>query len=223
MAGDWIKIELVTPDKPEVHQMAEMLKIPVEQVLGGLIRIWIWADQQSQTGNALSVTEKTLDRFSCVTGMSKAMRDVGWITGKDGAITLPNFDRHNGKTAKNRALTNSRVKRKRNADSVTNVTHEALPEKRRKEVQSLAPDGAFERFYQAYPRKRSKGQAEKAWKRCANNNIEQIMAGLQRAITSTEWAKDNGKFIPYPATWLNAKGWLDEAPTPAAALKPFVV
>src|SRR3990167_1661691 len=124
MAGDWIKVELVTPDKPEVHQMAERLKIPAEQVLGGLIRIWIWADQQSQTGNALSVTEKTLDRFSCVTGLAGEMREVGWLNGKEGAFTLPNFDRHNGKTAKNRALTNSRVKRKRNADTVT----ESLPE-----------------------------------------------------------------------------------------------
>ena len=90
-------------------------------------------------------------------------------------------------------------------------------------VNPLAPSGAFEQFWSAYPRKKSKGQAEKAWKAHANGNIEPIMAGLQRAIASTEWAKDNGKFIPYPATWLNAKGWLDEAPTPAAALKPFVV
>ena len=25
-----------------------------------------------------------------------------------------------------------------------------------------------------------------------------------------QWKKDNGKYIPYPSSWLNAKGWEDE-------------
>ena len=25
-----------------------------------------------------------------------------------------------------------------------------------------------------------------------------------------QWKKDNGKFIPYPATWLNQERWTDE-------------
>ena len=113
----------------------------------------------------------------------------------------------------------------RSPNRVANGIPNQIPEPEPEETKSnpLAPPGAFEQFWSAYPRKKSKGQAEKAWKAHANGNIEPIMAGLQRAIASTEWAKDNGKFIPYPATWLNAKGWLDEAPTPAAALKPFVV
>ena len=126
MAGDWIKVECTTPDKPEVHAMAAALGIPPEQVLGGLLRVWIWADQQSVNGNALSVTETVLDRVACVTGLAKAMRESGWLKGQDGRLSLPNFDAHNGKTAKSRALTNSRVKRLRNGDGVT----DALPEKR---------------------------------------------------------------------------------------------
>jgi len=34
------------------------------------------------------------------------------------------------------------------------------------------------------------------------------------AKKSPEWTKDNGKYIPYPATWLNAKGWEDELDEP---------
>jgi len=215
MAGDWIKVELVTPDKPEIHRMAGILEISAEQVLGGLIRIWIWADQQSLTGNALSVTEKTLNRISGVTDIAGAMRDVGWLHGKDGVFTLPHFDRHNGQTAKKRALTNKRVethrKRESNAASVTS----ALPEKRRKEVQTPLVNKltGFDRFWPAYPRKVAKAAAEKAWANHANGNIDAIMAALETAKQSAQWQKDGGQYIPHPATWLNGKRWNDQHPT----------
>lgn len=67
----------------------------------------------------------------------------------------------------------------------------------------------FERFYAAYPRKKSRKQAEKAF--AALNPDEQLLqaifAGLERATKSGEWS--NPQFIPHPATWLNAQGWLD--------------
>ena len=70
----------------------------------------------------------------------------------------------------------------------------------------------FEIFWQAYPKKRNKGQAEKAFKKAAPD--EQLMAviltAIERAKKSAQWLKDNGQFIPYPATWLNARGWEDE-------------
>ncbi|HOG17671.1 MAG TPA: replication protein [Syntrophales bacterium] len=70
----------------------------------------------------------------------------------------------------------------------------------------------FEAFWTAYPKKKSKGQAEKAFFR--TNPDEQLaavmMAAIERAKTSEEWLKDGGQFIPYPATWLNARGWEDE-------------
>jgi hypothetical protein len=70
----------------------------------------------------------------------------------------------------------------------------------------------FERFWEAYPKKRSKGQAEKAWKKLAMSEglFERIMAAIQKARASPDWQKDHGQYIPYPATWLNAKGWEDD-------------
>ena len=119
MAGDWITVEDTTPDKPEGYRMAALLEMPPEQVVGHLIRIWVWADQQSLDGNAISVTETTLDHIAHVTGLAKAMREVAWLHGSNGSMSLPNFDRHNGKTAKSRALTRKRVQRFRNDVSVT--------------------------------------------------------------------------------------------------------
>lgn len=51
MASSWIKVEVITPDKPEIFQIAELLNIDPDAVLGKLVRIWAWADQQTIDGN----------------------------------------------------------------------------------------------------------------------------------------------------------------------------
>ena len=63
MAGDWIKVEHTTPDKPEVVKLAGILGIDQDAVVGKLLRLWIWADQQSVSGNAITVTNSFLDRL----------------------------------------------------------------------------------------------------------------------------------------------------------------
>lgn len=78
-----------------------------------------------------------------------------------------------------------------------------------------APTGArdgFQKFWQAYPKKKSKGDAEKAWKSIKPDEQlqDRILNALERAKTSESWRKNGGQFIPYPATWLRAKGWDDE-------------
>jgi len=70
----------------------------------------------------------------------------------------------------------------------------------------------FNEFWITYPNKKSKGQAEKAWMKLNPNEQlhEAILHGVERAKTSDQWQKDGGKFIPHPATWINARGWEDE-------------
>ena len=129
MAGDWIKIERATPNKPEVAMLSYKLQISTDEVVGKLIKLWCWADEQSIDGNAISVTYAFLDDLLRCSGFCSALVTVGWLEGRDGRLTIPNFDRHNGKSAKRRGLTNKRVDKTRNAPSVT----KALPEKRREE------------------------------------------------------------------------------------------
>lgn len=109
MAGDWIKLEHSTPDKPEVFRIAETLSIAPEHVLGCLIRVWMWADQQIAKGNAVAVTETSLDRIARVDGFGSAMASAGWLVTTSTGVEFPNFERHNGQTARNRALTAKRV------------------------------------------------------------------------------------------------------------------
>jgi hypothetical protein len=133
---EWIKIENCTPDKPEVHALAEYLKIAPEHALGCLVRFWCWADQQSIDGNALSVTDALLARVTGVTQFAQGLRKVGWLSGENGNLSIPNFDRHNGQTSKRRALTAKRQYRyRRNAT----VTQGASPEKSREEKNNNNP------------------------------------------------------------------------------------
>jgi len=70
----------------------------------------------------------------------------------------------------------------------------------------------FEIFWKAYPKKRSKGQAEKAFTKVKPDEqlLATMLATIERAKKSEGWLKDGGQFIPYPATWLNRKCWEDE-------------
>lgn len=72
-------------------------------------------------------------------------------------------------------------------------------------------NGAFTAFWDAYPKKRSKGDAEKAWLKIKPNEqlAARIITAVEQATTSADWQREGGQFIPYPASWLNAKGWED--------------
>jgi len=73
-------------------------------------------------------------------------------------------------------------------------------------------NGFFETFWNTYPKKKSKGQAEAAFKKIRPDEqlLAIMIARIEQAKTSEDWIKESGKYIPYPASWLNAKGWLDE-------------
>jgi hypothetical protein len=70
----------------------------------------------------------------------------------------------------------------------------------------------FDLFWEIYPRKKSKGDAIKAWRQTEGVRpaIEELLAAIQHSERSQDWMKDGGQYIPYPATWLRKWGWLDE-------------
>lgn len=78
----------------------------------------------------------------------------------------------------------------------------------------VGSDG-FDEFWTVYPKKKSKGDAEKAWKKIKPSAelVEKIVSKVNLLKSTEQWSKDGGKFIPYPASWLNAMGWEDEVDT----------
>lgn len=74
-------------------------------------------------------------------------------------------------------------------------------------------DNSFEKFWSSYPKKIAKQQALKAWNKINPDEelTAEILASLEQQKRSVQWTKDNGQYIPYPATWLNGARWEDES------------
>jgi len=68
---------------------------------------------------------------------------------------------------------------------------------------------SFEQFWSAYPKKIAKADAERAWDKI-KPDLQLVLTSLNWQTKSDDWTKDGGKYIPYPASYLNAKRYEDE-------------
>lgn len=149
MAGDFVMVQFATPRKPEVLRMASILEVPPAQAFGLCVITWMWFDEQSEDGHVSGVTPVTLDAVVGHVGFSDALRQVGWLNVRDGALQLPNFDRLMGESSKKRAKDAKRQQKHRHK-SVTKVSQNQCDksvtkeEKRREEKSNTpkAPKGA---------------------------------------------------------------------------------
>lgn len=71
----------------------------------------------------------------------------------------------------------------------------------------------FSKFWEFYPRKKAKGDAYKAW--IQTKSVRPQLAVILKALVvlrdSEDWTKENGQYVPYPASWLRAWGWAEVA------------
>ena len=95
------------------------------------------------------------------------------------------------------------------------VTHPAREQRR-----GGAPPKGFVAFWEQYPKKKAKGTAEKAWRTLQpDGELQQkILVALDEQRQSPDWLKDGARYVPYPATWLRARRWEDEAVTTAESV-----
>lgn len=70
----------------------------------------------------------------------------------------------------------------------------------------------FEIFWKAYPRKRNRPAAEKSWQELKPDDVllGVMLSKIDLAKQTQQWTEKKGKYIPYPTSWLNSKGWEDE-------------
>jgi len=76
----------------------------------------------------------------------------------------------------------------------------------------LKGDIAFESFWSIYPKRKAKTQARKAWYKLKLDPgaSSLVLEALKKHVATPEWVADDGKYIPYPSTWLNQRRWEDE-------------
>lgn len=74
-------------------------------------------------------------------------------------------------------------------------------------------DPRFAFFWKEYPKKVGKGAAWKSWKKIKNltdAKARKICETLRLYKASKDWKKEDGKYVPNPATFLNQKRYDDE-------------
>lgn len=67
----------------------------------------------------------------------------------------------------------------------------------------------FETFWKAYPKGKNKGDAFKAWKQ-ERPPIADVLTALEWQVKMPDWTKERGKFVPYPGSYIRARGWEDD-------------
>ena len=65
-------------------------------------------------------------------------------------------------------------------------------------------------WYQLYPKKMARKDAERAWKKLSAVDQEQAMEALPNHIQYWKLKNTEKEFIPYPASWLNGYRFEDE-------------
>lgn len=182
-----------------------------------------------QSGDAFTVkmavfpsSPRREDEF---TAALTAMHHVGliqWYEANDGQVVqIVQFDEHQPGLSKRTAS--------KFAEPPVNFTgapgNSPLIEQNRTEQKGTEPkrtaltrrnDDLFSAFWLAYPKKKSRSDAEKAWRKLAPSPelTQRIMDAVAAQRNSPDWLKEGGKYIPYPASWLNARRWEDEADDP---------
>lgn len=156
MAGDWIKWQRGLARKPEVLRMCAKLGRSRHEIAGLLMEVWEWTDEQvadpDPDGHAIVRIESGqarafIDHLTGLLGFADAMSAENWILFRSAHVVFPNWGRHNGKSAKRRALDAER-KRSGRADGAEDVQKTSASkadkkrtrgEERREEVNTPPP------------------------------------------------------------------------------------
>ena len=195
MAGSWIKFRHDLIDAPEIRRLSRACGVTRDDVYGKLFRLWSWFDRHSHNGRVADETTELVDEIVGHSGFAAALVSVGWLDQDQGGIVIPNWDRHNSETAKQRALDAARKAAARDQDVVSGKD----PDIPKKSCPAGTRTREDERREELPPLPRE-GFDQNAW------------ATLRRA-----WNAGSGKTWkpanPHPkaVTRLAEPGWLDEA------------
>lgn len=223
----WIKMRTDLRRHPKVVRMASALNADRYRVIGGLLAVWAVFDEQTEDGFLEGYTPEAMDVEIGWPGFCAAMMAVAWLSFQEqGGLAVPEFDEHNGQSAKRRASDTKRKRDERDsaeppqpvravsasrADKKTTRGREEEDKKKHPPTPKGA-DAAFEKFWAAYPKKVGKDAARKAFGKRDPALVGQMVQALEWQLQREQWQREDGRFIPNPATWLNQGRWEDSRP-----------
>lgn len=95
------------------------------------------------------------------------------------------------------------------------VIHQPSKENQQKKLSKEKADARFDRWFSAYPNKKARGAAEKAFAKLSPDDlaVEAMIQAVQQQQAAWQRATAAGKWAPswkHPATWINDQCWKDE-------------
>lgn len=157
-----------------------------------------------------SIAKQQRDGESSVKSALDELKAMGYISynkHQDGTGTyyLDDDPKHENPNVENPNL--GKPQRIKNKQLVKNKNCSEL-----KTTEKEKQSDIFAQFWIAYPKKKSKEAARKAFLKKLDRmpDINEVIQKLGMLSLTEQWTKDNGKFIPHAATWLNDHGWEDE-------------
>jgi len=144
MAGDWFKMEVTTPNKLEISEIAYTLGVSKHEALGMFTEYLSWLNQHCENGRLPLCSINLIEGMTGNKGFCDALASVGWVVIHNDHLEIVKYDRHNGNNAKKRAETNRRVAKSRaikqidsghlklahDSDVTEKALHMRIPEKR---------------------------------------------------------------------------------------------
>ncbi len=75
-------------------------------------------------------------------------------------------------------------------------------------------EAGFAQFWQRWPKKEGRERALRVWLKLApdGDTMQAILDAIPRHQSAKDWPRENWRFCPLPATWLNERRWEDELP-----------
>lgn len=113
MSGDWIKMRGDLYSDPEVVRAARLCKVDRDTIVGRLHRTWAWADKVTADGFVAGMNADDLNETLNIKGWAQALQVVGWLEVTPDGLRFPRFEKHNGKSAKRRAMDTGRKQEER--------------------------------------------------------------------------------------------------------------
>jgi hypothetical protein len=110
MAQDWIKMRVDLRAHPKIIRVATGINSDRFRVIGGLHAVWSIFDAHSSDGILEGYSPAILDDLIGWPGFSAALIAVNWLEFDGSSLSMPDFDEHNGKSAKARAQDSKRKK-----------------------------------------------------------------------------------------------------------------
>ena len=215
MANQWLRLWHDMPTDPKWRTISKASGQRIGDVMSVYVHMLVCASNATERGrtqsfnsedvaSALDLDTEQVEQI--IAAMQGRVLDgdllKGWenrqVAREDGSAERAKAWREAQKAASER--TPNTAERKR------------TPDKDKDKDKKKDTPSAFGVFWNAYPKKEAKKDAASVFEKLNPNPelLAVILAALATKSASFDWTKEDGKYVPLPATWLRAERWTDE-------------